>query len=136
MADLHVLSQQTHGCRHDVLRVRGIGHSTANRIQHRQPLSHKHRSRGFGNRVENPHHIAVLIADRAIAKREIGQLWQVAALDHQRKVFDISGFTCKRCLGDFTDLAPGLFPDLTERTPQCVWLIPENRQEGIVIQRD
>ena len=136
MGDLQVLGQHAHGGQHDCLGIAGLDHGAADGIQHRQALSHTHRGRGFGHRVEHPHDLAELIAHRAVAKSEVSQLWPLTALNHQGEVFDIGGLPGKRCIGNGTDFAPGFFPDFIERPPQGFRLVAQNGHKCIVVQGD
>ena len=131
-----MLRQHLHGRGQDLLRICGVGHRMANAVQYSQTLRHIHRGSGFGHRIQHADDRAMRVADRAVAKGEIRPLRLLAALNHQREVFDIRRFTGKCSVGDCADFTPGFFPDLIERSAQRLRLTPKNGHKSIVVEGD
>ena len=122
------------GGRHDRSRIGGIGYTVADRIQHGEAAGHEHRAGSFGDGIENAHDVAAGIADRAVAKREIGLVRRITTLDDQWEVFDKRCVACKCGIGDRADLAPGFLPDGTEGLAECIGFATKDRDEGVVVQ--
>ena len=130
-----MLGQQARGGGHDAFGVSGIGHGAAHGIQHRQAAVEEHGGGGFGDGIQHPDNLALGIADRAVAKGEIGLFEASAALDQQGEILDIGGMPFKRRIGDGAHVGPDFTPHLAEWTTQCRRFVAQDRNECVVVQR-
>ena len=91
---------------------------------------------GFKHRVEKPDNLPPFIADRAVAKREIGIFRTIPALDRKRKIFHERRLAGQRARYHRFKLVPDFGPDLLERTPQRMGLLAKYGNKGAVGQAD
>ena len=131
---LQMFGQQAGRRRQDGFGVGGIDHAVADGVQHCQATGQEYRGGCFGHRVEQTDHHALGIANRAVAKGEIGLFRRFVALDQQREVFDIGGVPIERGVGDRADIVPHLVPDLVERAAQGVGFATQDRRERVVVE--
>lgn len=94
------------------------------------------RGRRLDHRVDHPADHAGLVADRAVAEREMGFLGIAVPVDDEREVLDERRLAGEGALGDRPDLVPNLAPHLAERPAERRRLSAENGQERFVADGD
>ena len=93
-------------------------------------------ARGLDDGVQHAHHLAMLVAHRAVAEGEVSGFGPPVAVDGQLEVFDESGMSRHRPVRNGADGAPGFAPYVLERPAEGFGLVAQDDAERVVVDGD